>query len=105
MFIRGRSEILKVVSDIQRSHCCYDMGFSEKPPSFCDCKYGFSLEYHKKGRLGEQTGCPELRCVAALLSNMTDEEYDSIMSRDANNIDSDKFLASFNKPDGPNKPR
>lgn len=82
MFIEGRENILKVIKLLQRSHCCYDMLFRETPPPFCDCKYGFTGEKH----IGEQTGCPELRCVVNLLENITDEEYKEISMRKLNAI-------------------
>ena len=80
MFIKGRGEIREVIHLLQRTHCCYDMTVAGTPPPICDCKYGYS----GKGGYGEDTGCPELRCVVELLSLMTDDEYEKIMARGNN---------------------
>jgi hypothetical protein len=77
MFYKDRETLLEVLTKMQREHCQYDMfSFdpSRNPPDFCDCKYG----YNKRG---EQTGCPELRCIVQLLSNITDDEFYDIMDR------------------------
>ncbi len=37
----------------------------------CDCKYGASLE-------GEQTGCPELRELIAMLGKLTDQDWSTL---------------------------
>jgi len=74
MFIRGRKYLLQVITRMQRQRCVYDMMLLAEPPKFCDCKYGYDES-------GEQTGCPELRCVSELLKLITDEEYTKIMAR------------------------
>ena len=82
MFVKDRESLINVLHIIQRQHCSYDMmsiGVADAPePSMCDCKYGYVAE--QKGR-GEKTGCPELRCAVELLTLMTDDEYDTILSR------------------------
>ena len=82
MFVGDRESVKKVLHIIQRHHCSYDMmsvGFTNvEPPSMCDCKYGYVAE--REGS-GEKTGCPELRCVVELLTLMTDDEYNNILSR------------------------
>ena len=86
MFFTEREKVRKVAEILQRQSCAYDMAFFQggdckhKPPQICDCKYG----YAGGKTMGEQTGCPELRCVVHLLSVITDEEYDSFMSRKGN---------------------
>jgi len=77
MFIDNRENLRKNIELIQRRMCSYDnFSFDPEcePPRFCDCKYGAS------GR-GEQTGCPELRCMLVLLENMTDEEFSELVNR------------------------
>lgn len=78
MFIVDKNELLENIIKMQRTKCSYDMfGFfrdDTPPPDVCDCKYGASGQ-------GEQTGCPELRCVTALLNLMTEKEYLNIMHR------------------------
>lgn len=86
MFYEKRNKILSVVTLLRRMNCCYDMLMQKgREPVTCDCKYGMkepqenSIQgvFHR----GEQTGCPELRCVEALLKYMTDKEYELIMNR------------------------
>jgi hypothetical protein len=79
MFVKGKKELLETMVLLQRNHCSYDfyrIDHESKPPIMCDCKYGFVGKTN-----GEQTGCPELRCVVELLKAMTDEEYGNILSR------------------------
>jgi hypothetical protein len=52
----------------------------KKEPSICDCKFGIKTDKHYNDQ-GEQTGCPELRIVEALLYNITDEELEEISTR------------------------
>jgi hypothetical protein len=82
MFIKDRQYIRDFIHDIQRRLCCYDMYPIRKEeksiPDFCDCKYGSKDILHTHG---EQTGCPEMRCLVELLSTMTDDEYNAIMKR------------------------
>ena len=80
MFIISKDSLLEVIHKMQRKSCGYDMyscNKDSKQPSFCDCKFGFDDKQY-----GEQTGCPELRCVLELLTLITYKEYEEIMSRE-----------------------
>jgi len=84
MFATNKKNLLDSIRRMQRSVCCYD-SYDEGNikthgahiPSFCDCKYGFA----GRGFASEQTGCPELRLVHAILSAMTDAEYRNFVHR------------------------
>ncbi len=75
-------EALKVIG---RLRCAYAGNW---PDSICDCKYGGpKLQPHPEYGmnlphevLGEQTGCPELRTIYALLIEMGEEAFDKILS-------------------------
>jgi hypothetical protein len=75
MFCGKKQDIEKVIEFIRKDICCY-MG------NHCDCKYGYN---GKKDYGSEQTGCPELRTILELLKNMSEYEYNEILSR-SNNI-------------------
>ena len=75
----SKENLLKVVTHMRRKTCCYDGLMFEKEPLTCDCKYGFDPECKNYG--SEQTGCPELRTIEALLHNITDEEIEKITYR------------------------
>lgn len=79
MFYGDKQLVRNSLHLIQREVCCYDGNFSENPPATCDCKYGYSLDLLKSD--SEKTGCPELRTVVELLDRMTEEEYNTILSR------------------------
>ena len=54
----------------QRVLCSYST------PHFCDCKYGAAKSKALKGfQSNEQTGCPEMRDVVALLSAIPPEVF------------------------------
>lgn len=61
-----REEALKAI-DCAREACCGYMGKT------CDCKYGASGH-------GEQTACPELRELGAVLARITDGQWDDLES-------------------------
>lgn len=69
-----------MVTFFRRKACCYDGFLSDKEPFTCDCKFGIDVAKPYEDQ-GEQTGCPELRCVEALLDNITDEEFEEISTR------------------------
>lgn len=66
-----REQLLKSISHMRKSMCCY---FGKT----CDCK--FMNENAKLGQ-GEHTGCPELYQVIALLNSMNDEQFSAIMNK------------------------
>ena len=86
MFSDNRKNLLVNLEKIQRRLCSYDNfsndPTSEKPP-VCDCKYGAS-------GIGEQTGCPELRCILLLLENMSEKEFSKIIDKNIKHIALDK---------------
>jgi len=54
----------------QRVLCSY------ATPNFCDCKYGVAKSGHFKGfQSSEQTGCPEMRDVIAILNAIPPEMF------------------------------
>jgi len=86
-----REGMVKFINDCQRTVCAYDMyGFSNgfglsederkesKPPSMCDCKFGAD---QIAGGSESGNGCPEFRCVRAILDTMTDKEFERIIKR------------------------
>lgn len=76
MFYVTREEIIQAIILLGDQRCVY--GGQDWLNRFCDCKYGGP---DSKGYGSEESGCPELRVVEAILSNITDEEYESILSR------------------------
>lgn len=76
MFYVTREEVRQAIILLGDRQCAY-MG-TEWINRFCDCKYGGP---DTKGYGSEATGCPELRVVEEILSNITDEEYKTILSR------------------------
>lgn len=84
MFHTSREELIKSMTILQRSVCCYDTYVfrpDAPPPEFCDCKYGATNFKADRAFGGEQTFCPELRCVVQLLENINNKEYHYIMGR------------------------
>lgn len=80
MFYTDKDTLQTAIDILQRECCVYDHyePDSERlPPSFCDCKYGYSGDK----KYSEQSACPELRCVSHLLKVMTDEEYAILINR------------------------
>jgi hypothetical protein len=66
---RPRKVLLRALEHVRSSVCCYQ--FSK---SACDCKYGAD-------GVGERTGCPELREVAALLKVLSEDEFADMQQR------------------------
>jgi hypothetical protein len=69
MFTIERHELIANIEKLRKNLCCY------ATHDRCDCKYGVAEKKMFENKITEQTGCPELRCVLLVLSNMTDEEY------------------------------
>jgi hypothetical protein len=75
MFSKNKGFIVKGLRAVQKNLCRY---FGDT----CDCKYGAEdLKPFGTRSWGEQTGCPEVRTAIAILSVMTDEEYDALAKR------------------------
>lgn len=79
MFMVDKGKLLEGLAGARQRSCCY-VG-----PT-CDCKYGIRekemspIDFMYKD-LGEKTGCPEIRQAHAILSEMTDNEYETILKR------------------------
>ena len=66
----SREQVLDALQQIGGEHCVYA---GEWPHNFCDCKYGYQgVEVAARG---EQSGCPELRTLYAVIWAMADEEF------------------------------
>lgn len=76
MFCGKKEDVKRVVEIIRKERCCYGGG------GYCDCKYGYEGNGEKSW--SEETGCPELMTVVELLSGMTEEEYNIVLSRNHN---------------------
>ena len=70
-----RERALRAVKVLGARACAYTVG--DEWANFCDCKYGMESDRSSAERsyCGEQTGCPEMRDVANVLHEMTDEEW------------------------------
>ncbi len=67
MFMCSREEALAALEVLGAYHC----GYSHKEwATFCDCKFGGPTLTGD-----EQTGCPELRSIQAVISKMSDDEW------------------------------
>jgi hypothetical protein len=71
-FEHDKTKLLTSLENTRKGVCLY-MG-----PT-CDCKYGGPPEEGQ--RMGENTGCPELRTVKALIEYMSQEEIDEVLNR------------------------
>lgn len=88
--VYNREKMAEFIHKCQRKLCAYDtfgfeingkQNYESKPPSMCDCKFGATAI----GTASESgNGCPEMRCVHAILLNMTDKEFARILKRMAN---------------------
>lgn len=85
MFARDRTEMLEVLGRMGAAVCPYSLGGADGwLDTRCDCKYGGeAFGYQPRGTFGgrplpycgEQTGCPELRLLYAVVAVMTDDEW------------------------------
>ena len=71
-----RPEILVALEAVRRHACCYSDGTKDARP--CDCKFGVKIPF-KEGY--ENTGCPEMRVIIAMVLSMTDEEWATFSQR------------------------
>jgi hypothetical protein len=58
--------------------------------STCDCKYGATgvPSWHMGENQGsENTGCPEIRLVRLLISNLSDTEYKALVKKSGGILD------------------
>lgn len=96
MFTTDRQTVLAALKVIGRMHCLYGGPW---PDNRCDCKYGLGEAYAKlperEGagahfmpktaglydiRLGEKSGCPELRCLYEIIDSLSDEQYNATLN-------------------------
>jgi hypothetical protein len=75
MLLSELKEVKRVLGLVRKNQVCAYLG------STCDCKYGYKGTERKGGPVGEQNGCPELRTVEFLLSQMTQDEFEVIIGR------------------------
>ena len=79
----SKTELTDAVRRVNSFICVY----ARKPgrvPSFCDCKYGVGRFHTGEvdwARVGEVTGCPEMRLLTAILEAMTEQELDDLVER------------------------
>lgn len=78
--LSARERMMRAVERLGIRACSYSIDTWAVP---CDCKTGIESDKspHERYYCGEQTGCPELRTLHLLLSDMTDAEYDEIHGR------------------------
>jgi hypothetical protein len=76
MFGVNQKRLLEGLENIRERICCY-IG------PICDCKYGIKkmkpgpIEHFKWPR-GERTGCPEIKMAMCLLSELNEDEFNSL---------------------------
>ena len=85
MFFQDRETTMRGIAELGSMACTYApgaLGAEEwvKPTARCDCKYGIDRS-NRRFAGGEQTGCPELKSVWAVLDAMSDEEWDLMVRR------------------------
>ena len=79
MFGVPKHELLKHLENLRLRLCCYS------PQPTCDCKYGIPWDKDKPmvilnqwqdfSRVGEHTGCPELRQAIALINTIPESMF------------------------------
>lgn len=82
----GREALAQALEAVRRRICGYNpAGFTDRwdQDSYCDCKYGLSIDKlvsgEQKVNMGsEQTGCPELRSVIYWLLHDGEEMQEDI---------------------------
>lgn len=76
----SKDDIIKILEFIRHKCLC-----SYSSPDFCDCKYGimnpktygdYTGSHFSKSWLHEQTGCPEMRDVLAILNMIPPEVFE-----------------------------
>jgi hypothetical protein len=112
MFFQGRIATMKTIGVLGFSSCGYfwpggllaaegapreteDESIARwvGPTHRCDCKYSYVGESQGlKGGLSESTGCPELRSVYKVLAVMEDEEWDSLVRRTKDGVQTSKLF-------------
>jgi hypothetical protein len=76
-FIQSRSLVLSAIYQMGATCCAYSRG--NVWAARCDCKYGLARAWptaHEKGN-----GCPELRSIYGLVSEISDEEWGQLLVR------------------------
>jgi hypothetical protein len=73
MFLGSRDTVLEGLRQTGGRLCSYNFA-DTWVDGRCDCKYGASGK-------GEQSGCPELRSVYAIVEALTDAEWQILTSR------------------------
>ena len=66
-----RTEAIELLEAVRAGNVCSYVGKS------CDCKYG-RMRAAKASHASEQTGCPELRDLAAMLGALSDKDWETL---------------------------
>ena len=83
MFLGKRQKVLRVLRIMGERICVY----AGTPwPRYCDCKYGGPNEERPHD---EDSGCPELASIYAVVSLMTDFEWADIAKRGGHGFSDD----------------
>lgn len=83
MFVGSRTDVLDALRIMGGTLCLYNTADSWVDGR-CDCKYGLKPERWPSA-LGEHTGCPEMRSLYEIVSNITDAEWAVLTRRDGEN--------------------
>jgi len=98
MFTTGRKRMIEGLERLRRVQCVYTISGHppETDPEICDCKFGFcDIPRDQPLVIGdERSCCPELRQAIMILSEMTNEEYETITTR-ANDSALRKFREKY----------
>ena len=70
----NRKKIIKALENVQVNICEYSNSIYD----FCDCKFGID---EQKNRVGEKSGCPEVKSAIMVIGLMTDREFESVIKR------------------------
>lgn len=78
MFGIRKSKLVKSLNKIGTHLCAYSLNGKDQPV-LCDCKY--MLSNNDMVCVGENSGCPELKLVAHLLSKLTEKQFEALCKK------------------------
>jgi hypothetical protein len=73
-----KAHLIEILGHVQGHLCVYNAGSG--PTNFCDCKYAENPD-NVGGPTEKGNGCPEVRRVINILTEMSDAEYKRISAR------------------------